>query len=215
MTSRIDGRALQPGRGVGRPRGLRLGGLRDALAEEVERQGDEKSGQEFQSLIQKILAVQPDNLAALVELSRIAAKRGDGETARSTVAKITARSSSWPDEVRQQVVAVERAVNSGDLRAAATQTTFLRNVLVRLPEYRRNLATIKPPPGEEAVPFTRFVRLESPVFQVAPADTSINFKPEQVPGTHLAQWVGAISLSGEGAPVIATATGTESVAPLA
>src|SRR6187455_2343989 len=32
------------------------------LAEEVERQGDEKSTQEFQSLIQKILAVQPDNL---------------------------------------------------------------------------------------------------------------------------------------------------------
>src|SRR5215213_4895946 len=33
------------------------------LAEEVERQGDEKSAQEFQSLVQKILAAQPDNLA--------------------------------------------------------------------------------------------------------------------------------------------------------
>lgn len=179
------------------------------LAEEVERQGDEKGTEEFQQLVQKILAAQPENLAALVELSRIAAKRGDGETARSTVAKISARSSSWPDEVRQQVVAVEKAVNGGDLRAAATQTTFLRNVLVRLPEYRRNLAAIKPPPGEEAVPFTRFLRLESPVFQTAPADTSINFKPEPVPGTDQAKWVSAISLSGEGAPVIATGTGSE------
>src|SRR5829696_826212 len=35
------------------------------LAEEVERQGDEKSAQEFQSLIQRILAAQPDNVAAL------------------------------------------------------------------------------------------------------------------------------------------------------
>ncbi len=161
------------------------------LAEEVERQGDEKGAEEFQLLMQKILGAQPENLAALVELSRIAAKRGDGETAKSTVAKLSARSSSWPDEVRQQVVAVEKAVNSGDLRAAATQTTFLRNVLVRLPEYRRNLAAIKPPPGEEAVPFTQFVRLESPVFQAAPADTSINFKPESVPGTDKAEWVGA------------------------
>src|SRR5688500_9055709 len=44
------------------------------LAEEVERQGDEQSSAEVQSLVQKILTAQPDNLAALVELSRIAAK---------------------------------------------------------------------------------------------------------------------------------------------
>src|SRR6188474_3034526 len=55
------------------------------LAEEVERQGDEKSAQDFQSLIQKILAVQPDNLAALVESTRIAAKRGDAEAVKSSV----------------------------------------------------------------------------------------------------------------------------------
>src|SRR6185295_15229220 len=59
------------------------------LAEEVERQGDEASVAEFQTLIQKILAAQPDNLAALVELSRVAAKRSDAETVKSAVAKIT------------------------------------------------------------------------------------------------------------------------------
>src|SRR5215217_4562843 len=62
------------------------------LAEEVERQGDEKSTQEFQSLIQKILTAQPDNLAALVESTRIAAKRGDAEAVKSPIAKIVARS---------------------------------------------------------------------------------------------------------------------------
>ncbi len=179
------------------------------LAEEVERQGDEKSTQEFQSLVQKILAVQPDNLAALVESTRIAAKRGDAEAVKSPVAKIVARSSAWPDEVRQQVNALDAAVKNNDLPGAATRTSFLRNVLVRLPEYRRDLAVIKPPPGEEATPFTNFLKLEAPVFTSAPADTSINFKPEPVPGTDKGQWVGAISLSGEGAPVIATANGNE------
>src|SRR5688572_15831764 len=58
------------------------------LAEEVERQGDEQSAAEFQSLIQKILAAQPNNIAAAVELSRIAAKRGDAETLKSAVAQI-------------------------------------------------------------------------------------------------------------------------------
>ena len=123
------------------------------LAEEVEREGNDE---EFQKLIQQILAAQPDNIPALVELSRVAAKRNDTATFNSAVAKITARSSSWPTEVQEQVTAVSQAANSGDLRGAATRTSFLRNVLVRVPEYRRDLAVIKPPPGEEAAPFTSF-----------------------------------------------------------
>jgi tetratricopeptide (TPR) repeat protein len=181
------------------------------LAEEVERQGDEKASAEVQSLLQKILAVRPDNLAALLELGRVAAKRGDAETLKSVVAKIRARSSAWPSEVQQQVAAVSKASNTGDLNTAATSTTFLRNVFLRLPEYRRDLAAIKPPPGEEAVPFTRFLRLESPVFATAPADTALNFSPEPIANTGPGpwNWIGAVSLSGAGAPVVATANARE------
>lgn len=192
------------------------------LAEEVERQGDENGSTEVQSLLEKILTAQPDNLAALLELSRVAAKRGDAETLKSAVAKITARSSAWPTEVQQQVGSVTTAANGGDLRAAATSTTFLRNVLLRVPEYRRSLALIKPPPGEEAVPFTHFLELPSPVFTTAAADTALNFTPEPVANSGLTRcgadstppsrcvedpwnWVGAVSLSGSGAPVVATA----------
>jgi Tfp pilus assembly protein PilF len=177
------------------------------LAEEVEREGNDE---EFQRLIQQILTAQPDNIAALVELSRVAAKRSDTATLNSTVPKITARSSSWPSEVQEQVNALTQAVNSGDLRGAATRTSFLRNVLVRVPEYRRNLATIKPPPGEEATPFTSFLKLEAPVFKSAPADTALKFEPQStVDWNHTAHWIGAISLSGTGAPVVAMATERE------
>jgi cytochrome c-type biogenesis protein CcmH/NrfG len=179
------------------------------LAEEVERQGDEKGAEEFQALVQKILTAQPDNLAAQIELARIAAKRNDAATLRSTVAKISGRSTSWPDEVREQVAALIAADQSNDLRAAATRTSFLRNVLVRLPEYRRDLAAIKPPPGEEAIPFTHFVKLPQPEFKTAAADTAITFTPEQVGGAVRADWIGAISLSGSGAPVVTTATARE------
>src|SRR6185503_19664106 len=148
------------------------------LAEEVERQGDDKSAEEFQSLIQKILTAQPDNLAALVEQSRIAAKRGDTATLKSAVAKIVARSSAWPAEVREQVTVLEAASNSGDNTAAATRTSFLRNVLVRVPDYRRDLAAIKPPPGEEATPVRKFLKLEAPEFKTAAPDLSIEFRPE-------------------------------------
>src|SRR6185369_5437225 len=150
------------------------------LAEELERQGDQKGADEFQTLIQKILTAQPDNLAALVELSRIAAKRGDAATLKTSVAKIVSRSSAWPEEVRAQVTALDAAAQAGDTTAAATRTSFLRNVLVRVSEYRRDLAAIKPQPGEEAVPLRHFLKLESPEFKAADDDSKISFTPESL-----------------------------------
>ncbi len=47
------------------------------LASEVERQGDEHSEAEFQQLMEQLLGAEPNNLAALLELCRISAKRGE------------------------------------------------------------------------------------------------------------------------------------------
>jgi Tfp pilus assembly protein PilF len=182
-----------------------------ALAEEIERQGDANSETEFQQVIQRILAAQPDNLAVLLELSRVAAKRGDEDTLKSAVAQISARSSSWPSEVQQQLVTVQAAAAGTDLRVAATRTTFLRNVLMRVPEYRQSLSIIKAPAGEEAQPFTHFVRMESPAFRPAPADMAIRFavQPVAEASNRRWNWIGAIQLGSAGAPVIAEADGHE------
>src|SRR5579862_9092644 len=181
------------------------------LAEETERQGDENGAAEVQQLMQKILTAQPDNLAALLELSRIAAKRGDAATLKSAVAQITARSSEWPPEVQHQLAVVQSAAAGPDLHLAATQTTFLRNVLVRVPEYRQSLKTIKAAPGEEAEPFTSFLILESPVFKPAPADVALAFNPQPVAnlGTSRWNWIAAIPLGSAGSPVVAVANGRE------
>jgi tetratricopeptide (TPR) repeat protein len=181
------------------------------LAEETERQGAANSDTEFQELIQKVLAAQPDNLAALLELSRIAAKRGDTATLKSAVAQISARSAAWPPEVQHQLSVVQSAAAGPDLHLAATQTTFLRNVLVRVPEYRQSLKALKAAPGEEAEPFTRFLRLESPVFKPAPADNALAFNPQPVAnlGSGHWNWIGAIQLGSAGTPAVAEATGRE------
>ena len=181
-----------------------------ALAEEIERRGDSNGEAEFQQVIQKILAAQPDNLAALLELSRVAAKRGDAATLKSAVAEISARSSAWPSEVPQELAAVQAAAAGTDLRAAATQTTFLRNLLMRVPEYRQSLSVIKAPAGEQARPFTHFVRMESPVFKPAPADTAIQFPmPPVAESQGRWNWIGAIQLGSAGVPVIAGGNGRE------
>ena len=177
----------------------------------IERQGDANSEAEFQQVIQKILAAQPDNLAALLELSRVAAKRGDAATLKSAVGQISARSSAWPAEVQQQLATVQAATAGTDLRAAATRTTFLRNVLMRVPEYRQSLSVIKAPAGEEARPFTHFLRMESPDFTPAPPDTALKFdvQPIDSPGGRDWSWIGAIQLGSAGAPTIAEADGRE------
>jgi tetratricopeptide (TPR) repeat protein len=181
------------------------------LAEEIERQGDENSESEFQQLVQKILDAEPDNLAAKLELARVAAKRGDAETLRHAVSQITARSSAWAPEVQQQLSAVQAAAAGADPRAAATRIAFLRNVLVRVPEYRQSLTAIKPPPGEEAEPFTRFLRLETPAFAPAAPDAALAFTPEPVTNISGGRWdvVSAVSLGGEGAPAVVLSNGRE------
>ncbi|MGI9165314.1 MAG: FG-GAP-like repeat-containing protein [Pyrinomonadaceae bacterium] len=181
------------------------------LAQEVERQGEANSEVEYQQLMQKILAAQPDNLAALLELSRVAAKRGDADTLRKTVDRISARSPTWPPEVQEQLNAVKAAAAGPEPRAAATRITFLRNVLVRVSEFRESLAAIKPPPGEEATPFTHFLKLESPTFAAAPADTALTFKQQTVTKFEGDKWnwIGGVSLGSEGVPTMVVANGRE------
>ena len=60
-----------------------------ALAQEFEREGGPNSDAEFQQAIEKILALEPDNVAAQLELGRIAAKRGESATLQSAIAHIS------------------------------------------------------------------------------------------------------------------------------
>ena len=161
--------------------------------------------------MQQIVDQQPDNLAALLELARVAAKRGDAATLTQTVDRIKTHSQNWPPQIEQQLTAVETAAAGPDPHAAALQTTFLRNVLMQLPSFRQNLASIKPAPGDEAQPFTRFLRLPTPAFTPAPADTAMTFHPEPLPNPDKTQWnwIGAISLSDKGPAIVAEANGTE------
>jgi Tfp pilus assembly protein PilF len=184
-----------------------------ALAQEIERAGGAGSDVNYQQAIEKILAIAPDNIAALLELARIAAKRGDTATLNSSLTKLSAAASTWPPEVREQFAALQ-SVAATDLRAAATRTTLLRNVLWRVPEFRRSFSRLKAPPGEELRAYTRFVRMASPMLKPAPPDTTLGFdiEPIAAAGLNLGErwsWIGAIQLTGTGAPTLAWANAAE------
>jgi tetratricopeptide (TPR) repeat protein len=181
------------------------------LAEEVERQGDANSDAEYLKLIQKILAAQPGNLAAQLELCRVAAKNGNAAMLHAVLAQITAQSPNWPAEVKAQLAAVQSAADSANPKSAAVRTTFLRNTLMRVPEFRESLAILKAPAGEEAEPVTHFLRLAPPDFRPAPPDTALAFTSKPVANGDTASWnwIGAIALGSAGAPVMALANGRE------
>ena len=182
-----------------------------ALALAIERQGGAGNEDQFQNLIQQILATRPDNLAALLELSRISAKRGDSTTLRSAIQRIAAQSSAWSPDVRQQLIALETAASGPQPSAAALRSVFLRNVLMRVPAFRNSLAEIRPAEGDEAQPFTQFLLLPSPPSTPAPADTGITFNAQPIPelGSGHWDWIGSLSLSGEGPPTVAVANAHE------
>ena len=179
------------------------------LAQETERQGAGTSDAEAQQWLEKILAVQPDNVAVLLDVTRLAAKRGDAETLRRTVANLVKRSSSWPDEAKRQLTALRQAATGADPRSAARQIAILRNVLVRVPQYRQSLNAVKTPAEFVGDPFLKFVKLSSRSSAPASPDGSLSFAAEPIPGVPegMLYWIGAVPLEGDGKSSIVWADG--------
>jgi Tfp pilus assembly protein PilF len=177
-----------------------------ALAREIERQG---AAPEAQRVIEKVAESQPNNPAILLELARFATVTGDTEKLARTIECITQTSSSWPAEAREQLEELRNAAAAQDLSLAATRVGFLRNVLVRLPEYRQGLARVQSPPDRIAEPLARMLLLPSPSSTAAPHDEALRFAPEPLPsaGSLKWEWMGAILLREQWTPSILAADG--------
>jgi len=190
------------------PKNLRASYL---LASEIERQGDPDSESAFQQLMQQIVTTQPENTAALVELSRISAKRGDSRVLQATVSRLTAQANAWPTEAREQMKQLQAAAAGPDPRSAATRSTFLRNVLMRVPDFRATLSELKAQPGEDAEPVSRFFRLANSSSQPAAADTALAFTGKAVDGLNGTgwNWIGAVSIDSSRPSAVAVANGHE------
>lgn len=182
-----------------------------ALAQEVEREGGEQSEAEVLGLYEKILAAQPSNLAVLLEVTRLAAKRGDAAKLKEAIARVGEQASTWPPEAREQLDALRAAAEGSNPRQAGSRVAFLRNVLLRVAEYRQSLLAVKLPADVLGDPFARFVLLPSPDFTPAAPDEALTFAPEPLPNVEANKWswVGYFSPNGEDKPNLILANGTE------
>ncbi|MGC2658727.1 MAG: FG-GAP-like repeat-containing protein [Bryobacteraceae bacterium] len=181
-----------------------------SLAGELERDGSPEDQATAQQLLKGILQEQPSNAAALLDNLRLAAKRGNAGEAQRSLSALRPLAAHWPGAAREQFASVEEAVNGPNVRTAAVQVQFLRNVLLRVPSYRENLDQIQIPPTLVAKPFTRFLRLPSLGSQPAAPDMQTHFDSQSaspvLPSN--VSWIGAFPLSDQGAATVAWTEGS-------
>lgn len=179
-----------------------------ALAQELERQGGAANDAEAQRLL-KSLVDRSGNLAGRLEHTRLAAKRGDSATLSAELSALTQASGSWPPEFQERLSAVRQAAATSPVNAT-TPVIFLKNVLLRSPQYRAAYAALTTPFSEVGEPLQQFVALENPDPRPAPQDDRLTFTIETAPVVPAGQtWAGVLWPTGEGNPIVIAADSRE------
>lgn len=181
---------------------------RYALAKESEKQGGPTSDTDYKTQLDAILTVQPNNLAGLVDRARLAAKMKDSATLHSTLDVLAKRSADWPADVKAQLKEAQQSAAGTDDRTTGIKIQFLNNVLKQVAEYRSSYNELTWVESQVGTPLEKLVKLpDTPSAPVAP-DTALTFAPEPLgTGTGKAAFAAALSLNGEGNPVVLAADG--------
>lgn len=184
---------------------------RSALIVEVEGAGGPAADAEAQRLLEELARREPDNLAVLVDRARLAAKRSDAASLDDSVRRLGRFAAGWPPEVAEQYRGVEQAATAGDFSAAARAMAFLRNVLVRVPEFLESRRRITSPAELIAEPIVRFLRLPTPLATPSPADRGLAYALEAVGDGGGGPWSALVAFSpdGDSAPALFAAGAAE------
>ncbi len=153
---------------------------RFALADGIENAVGPDADAQALALLDELAKLAPDNVAVLVERTRLAAKAQDSQRITESIERLKPAAANWPPQAAQQYQALQQAVASGDRQATAFAATALRNVLALVPSFSEDLSAIRTPIELIAEPLNRFIALASPPVIVAPADTALRFRAEPI-----------------------------------
>ncbi|MEO8042507.1 MAG: FG-GAP-like repeat-containing protein [Acidobacteriota bacterium] len=176
-----------------------------ALAKEKERQTDDAAAR---SLYEQILRLKPDNTEAKLEAMRLAAKQNDTEAVKRIASGLSTQFPISDSAIKAQFDALNAAVASGDMRSTLTETSYLRNVLLRDPSFRASIAEVRYSETTIGEPFTKPLILQVPSSLPAPADTGLSFELQPADSVN-ARWSKFVYLNGDEAPVVAAGNESE------
>lgn len=170
-----------------------------ALAQEKERQANDA---EALRLYEKINQAKPENLAVKLEIARLSAKLNQTGILQKTISEIGKNANTWSPEIKEQFDALQSSATSNNPKQVSTQVAYLRNVLLRNPEFRASIVEIKPSDTAIGEPFLKPLKLPVPDFSPAEPDLALTFSA-QTSENDKANFAKAIFLNGENPPVIA------------
>jgi tetratricopeptide (TPR) repeat protein len=172
------------------------------LAEQTERQGTGSSDGEALDTFRKLLNLNPGNTAVLLEVARLSAKLGNRDVLKSAMGHLRQQSLSWPAEAKKQMQTLDQSVSGANPRSAALQVAFLRNILLRVPEFRRASQVVKTPAVFVGEPFLRFIKSPWPMVEAAAADSKLAFTSQSIPNLSPGpvSWMRAVWLDDSGKP---------------
>ena len=170
---------------------------RTALIEEIENAAGPDADAEAQQLLEAVVTQAPANVAVIVERARLAAKRGEADLLRESIARIEPFVASWPADVVEQFRAVQQAAAQAPADAAL-ELAFLRNVLAQVPAFLESRREVMASAELVASPLVEFVRL--PVARNTPAepDLALSFTADVVGNRQSGPWHTLLALSADG-----------------
>ncbi len=176
-----------------------------ALAREYERQNNDA---EAMAAYEQVSRVKPNNLPTKIEIARLAAKHGDTEKLKTIFAAIEPKAATWEPEIQKQFQTLQGSAGSGNVREVSQNIAFFRNVLLRLPEFRAEIADVRFDETIVGEPFSKPLRLPTPDFSPAAPDENLKFTAQLI-ANEKARWCKAVYLDGDSAPAVAWANDKE------
>ena len=181
-----------------------------ALAQVLERSGDDPDGSGVKQLMDDILRYHPENMAVLFEQMRLAVEHEDAETLQRMIGRLSDATEMWPEQAKELFEGLKSAASASDFNSAVTQVAFMKNVLLRYPEYRQSLSFVQAPAEQVSELIMHFILLPSPTAYPSPPDDSLTFAAEiVVSGSDDWENLFLITLDEEARPTIFPANGRE------
>ncbi|MDX1429918.1 MAG: CRTAC1 family protein, partial [Rhodothermales bacterium] len=177
------------------------------LAREVTRHPGTEAYAQPSNVLDRILPLAPENIAAILERMRLAAETDDWETTASLAARLDSMTVDWSPDIRDQIRTLRRDLPMADTESTVASIIRTGNLMKAVDAYRASLAQLQTDILDPALVMTRFVRLPSPSGRPSPPDTLLDFerKPLLRPDTRW-WWLGTVFQSAEG-PLAAVAVG--------
>ncbi|MFH5884460.1 FG-GAP-like repeat-containing protein [Halalkalibaculum sp. DA3122] len=148
------------------------------LISELERQDAGENADQIRNLLNELRSQNPQNLAVLLEMTRLAPKMDDASLLERSLDQLAEQSESWPEEIKNEFDDLREEILSQPIENLTFEIAYLRNNLNKLSGFEADFDQIELPPNQVGFLLTEFLWLPEPSTLNEAPDTGITFTQE-------------------------------------